>query len=162
MAILKDLTDLGAMVKTEEIPLSSFETEKIPLESFENTVKVGRNDAVAYVSYIEFHDPHSNKLRKYAQFYFTRAFINKHFKNLSELNKFALVQGKDPNKHWFKLERSVKGNLFKKNGGTGLSYATNHIPAEKLKKGHYYFLTAHRNGNDVYLKLPPELVPLLA
>ena len=165
MAVLKDLSQLGLVLKEETVPLEAFQTETVPVDSFANkaAARVKRGEAVAYIKRHEFVDQTVGKKRCYAMFHFTKSFMGKHFKSLPSESHFRLEQGNAPNHHWFKLVRDESArNTYKKEKANGLKFSTTEfLVPEKLDMSSVYMMTVHKVGSDVYLKLPNELVPLL-
>lgn len=160
MAVLKDLSQLGTVIKTEPVPPPTEAFKKLeppPPEAFgePGTPKRKRGEHPCYVMTV------FNKVsnRQYAQFYLAKSFVEKHLKP-GPKTRFKLVQGNEGYKQWFELRRGEKGNRPTKNGHISFFFADIMDP-KKLEKGKHYPLQTVKRDGIIYFCLPPELVPLL-
>lgn len=157
MMKLQSLSELGT-VKELVVPENAFRpqtTLEVPEGAFNTGPK--RGEYPCYVKYV--HHPHYKV--GYASFVFIKSFLTKTFKKLEKGERFELVQGAAPHKHWFMLRKAAltRGNKIANHGV--IFHTTDYINPDKLDKLTKYPMEHVVKDGIVYIKLPPELVPLV-
>lgn len=141
---------------TRDVPTAAFKPEtRVPQEAF-NTAKE-RNKRGEFPAYVII-DYNKNTDKKYARIVLLRSVANKSFRNALK-ERYEIIQGRAPHKDWFRISTTpYKGNKIQSGG---LMFYTSFLDVSGLENNTRFPMELVRKEDGVYLKLPPELVPLL-
>lgn len=161
------LQSLSELSKVTEVPSEAFGNPKetdVPTGAFDPIMRRGYSPAPAYVKFLTV--TYSNKegekiTREYAQFTFTRKFLDNSFKGVTNETRFELLQGRAPHKDWFQLRISQYGTGNRVTHGGVQFSTTQYINTKKMDKTKPFVLETVGKEGMMYLRLPAELVPLL-